>query len=377
MTIIADDKIPFLRGVLEPHVQISYIPGAQTNASVVKDADALITRTRTKCTSGVLEGSSVKMIATATIGFDHIDTVFCAENNIEWKNAPGCNAGSVKQYVASALAVWASDKQLDLTTKTIGIVGVGNVGKEIKDLAEGLGMNVLLNDPPRAEIEGQEGFVSLDQIKAQSDIITFHVPLQRQGDHKTEHMADKAFFEQCKNEVLIINSSRGEVVCNKDLLNAMNDEVIGDAVLDVWESEPDINLELMQKVFIATPHIAGYSVDGKANGTASCVQAISSFFELPLNDWYPNDLPEPKFPVIEIDAQKLSEQEVCVQAIFHTYNILDDDKRIRKQPELFEQQRGSYPMRREFAAFSIRLKNGNNNFVNSLNKIGFHHVQIT
>ncbi len=376
LKIIADDKIPFLEGVLEPYANVFYVAGSKTTDELVRDADALITRTRTKCNKSLLEGSNVKMIATATIGFDHIDTTYCADNSIQWVNAPGCNSGSVKQYVASALAILAKKKNYNFNDITIGIVGVGNVGSKVKDLSEALGLNVLLNDPPRAKVEDSDEFVDLKTIQEEADIITFHVPLQKEGEHRTYHIADDDFFNSCKSHVVIINSSRGEVVDNKALLEALNDKVIGDAVLDVWENEPDIDNDLLNKTIIATPHIAGYSVDGKANGTAMSVQAISEKFNLPLTEWYPEELPLPQHELIKIDGADKTDQEILIEAILHTFNILDDDNRMRMHPEEFEKQRGSYPMRREFGAYRIELRNSSKFIVESLNKIGFTTVEL-
>ncbi len=376
LKIIADDKIPFLKGVLEPYAEVSYVAGSETTKDIVSDADALVTRTRTKCNIDLLAGSKVKMIATATIGFDHIDTNYCEDNGIEWTNAPGCNSGSVKQYIASVLATLASKKNFQFKDKTIGIIGVGNVGSKVKELAEALGMRVLLNDPPREEREGSDIFVDLEVIQKEADIITFHVPLQLSGEYTTFHLGDEGFFKACKKEVVIINSSRGEVIDNNALLDAINDGLIGEAVLDVWENEPGINLELLEKAIIVTPHIAGYSVDGKANGTSMSVQAISKKFDLPLTDWYPTELPLPQNPVIEFDCAGKGEQQIFIESILQTYNILQDDLRLREHPEEFEKQRGSYPMRREFSAYTIYLKNSSQSLVDSLNKIGFNTVPI-
>ncbi|MCW3784991.1 4-phosphoerythronate dehydrogenase PdxB [Plebeiibacterium sediminum] len=376
LKIIADDKIPFLQGVLEPYAHMVYVAGSETTGDLVKEADALITRTRTKCNKSLLEGSNVKMIATATIGFDHIDTHYCDAADIKWVNAPGCNSGSVKQYIASALAILAIKKNYKFKDITIGIVGVGNVGSKVKALSEALGIKVLVNDPPRAKAENSVEFVDLKTIQKEADIITFHVPLQREGEYKTYHLANESFFKSCKNDVVIINSSRGEVVDNQSLLKALNEKSVGEAVLDVWESEPDIDTALLNKTIIATPHIAGYSVDGKANGTAMSVQAISKKFNLPLTEWYPDGLPLPDNELIEIDGNGKTDQEILIEAILHTYNILNDDSKMRMHPEEFEKQRGSYPVRREFGAFNVELKNSSNFIVESLNKIGFATVKL-
>ncbi|MDX1284375.1 MAG: NAD(P)-dependent oxidoreductase, partial [Draconibacterium sp.] len=185
MKIIIDDKIPYIKGAFENLAEVVYLPGKETTPEVVKDADAIITRTRTICNQELLEGSKVKFIATATIGFDHIDTDYCKQAGIEWTNAPGCNAESVNQYIASALFSWSMRKRIDLAGLTIGVVGVGNVGSRVAKTCEILGMKVLLNDPPRERAEGPEQFVSLETIQKEADIITLHVPLNLEGEDAT------------------------------------------------------------------------------------------------------------------------------------------------------------------------------------------------
>ena len=375
LKIIADDKIPFLQGILEPYADVQYYPGAKTTAKIVKDADALITRTRTVCNSDLLTDSRVKMIATATIGYDHIDTTFCKANNINWTNAPGCNSGSVKQYMASALSNLALINKLNFSDLTIGIIGVGNVGSKVKALAEGLGMRVLLNDPPRQEQEKSSNFVAIDRIQKEADIITFHVPLTNTAPYKTKHLCNKEFLDQCKNGVVIINSSRGEVADNIDLLRSKLSGKVNSIILDVWENEPELNPDLIKETLVATPHIAGYSADGKANGTAMSVQAISEYFNLPLTHWFPNNLPVNKDTDIKIDCKRKSIQQIQIEAILYTYDIMEDDKRLRNAPSSFEKLRGSYPIRREFEAYKIILQGGSKNIEAALNKIGFKDVQ--
>jgi len=200
--IVADDKIPFLKGVLEPFAEVEYFPGNKISKENILNADALIVRTRTKCNSELLEGAKVKLITTATIGFDHIDTEYCRQKNITWLNAPGCNATSVMQYITSVLLKIAHNQIFDLSEKTIGIVGVGNVGFKIQKVCEVLGMNILLNDPPRERIEGSENFCSLDKIITESDIITFHVPLNRDGLDNTFHLVDDKLLNQLNVHLL-------------------------------------------------------------------------------------------------------------------------------------------------------------------------------
>ena len=358
MKIVIDDKIPFIKGVFEPYAEVVYLPGNKFTRDDVSNADALIIRTRTICNESLLKGSSVKFIATATIGYDHIDTTWCEANGIKWTNAPGCNSGSVKQYMASVLSTLSAHYGFHFEEMTLGVIGVGNVGSKITQLGKDLGMKVLMNDPPRAENEGWALFEPLDEILSMSDIITLHVPLKNSGSHQTYHMFEKSTFECLRRSTILINTSRGEVVCNNSLKNALKNKQIGAAVLDVWENEPDIDIELFSLLNIATPHIAGYSADGKVNGTAMSVQAVSRFFGLPLTNWQPSETPNPVQPLrFEIDCRGKNMQQCINEAIWHTYLVNDDDGRLRASPETFEKQRGEYSIRREFEAFSINIKN--------------------
>ena len=373
MKIVCDNKIPFLKGVLEPYAEVVYLPGRETTPEVVRDADAIITRTRTKCDAALLEGSSVKVIATATIGFDHIDTAWCESHGIVWKNAPGCNSWSVKQYMGSVLATLARKHGFDLSEMTLGVVGVGNVGSKVAEIASLLGMKVLLNDPPRARREGPDGFVSLDEIVDRSDIITLHVPLTREGGDATWHLFDEARISRLNDGQILMNSSRGPVVDNAALKDALKRRALKGAVLDVWEHEPDIDRELMGLLDIATPHIAGYSADGKANGTTASVRTVAEYLGLPLTEWSPAEMPLPAQPLeFTLDAAGKTRQQVLSEAVLHTYDVLDDDRALREHPELFEKLRGDYPVRREFTAFSVRLEGGTPEEAEILTKIGFN-----
>lgn len=372
MKIVCDNKIPFLKGVLEPYAEVVYLPGSETTADVVKDADAIISRTRTICNESLLKGSSVKVIATATIGFDHIDTAWCENNGIIWRNAPGCNSWSVKQYISSVLLVLAEKYGFSLEGKTLGVVGVGNVGSKVADAARALGMKVLLNDPPRERKEGTEGFVSLDEVMAQSDIITLHVPLSREGEDATWHLFDQERIAALGKEQILINSSRGPVVDNKALKSALQSGAIKAAVLDVWEGEPDLDPGLIDLLDITTPHIAGYSADGKANGTMASVRTVAEILGLPLTEWTPSGVPAPEQALsFVIDAEGKSCADVLKEAVLHTYDVREDSDRLRNAPELFEKLRGDYQIRREPSAFSIELRSGTVKEVEALEAIGF------
>lgn len=371
MKVVADDKIPFLRGVLEPFTDVVYKEGHLINNSDLKDAQALITRTRTRCNEALLKGTDVKFIATATIGYDHIDTEYCEKNGIEWTNAPGCNSGSVYQYIASVLCALAKRYNLSFTDMAIGVIGVGNVGRKVVRLGELIGAQVYLNDPPRQRELGTCGFLSLESIIRESNIITLHVPLIMDGPEKTYHMVDEAFLRKLSPETILINSSRGEVVDNKALKKALKEKWIRAAVLDVWENEPDIDLELLELLDIATPHIAGYSTDGKANGTAMSVQALSKKFKLPLTRWQTEELPEPASTEIVIDCADRNSQRIFSEAILATYMVEQDDKRLRDSVATFEKQRGAYPLRREFYAYTIHLINDGIKTSRNLKGLGF------
>ncbi len=262
---------------------------------------------------------------------------------------------------------------LNLSEKTIGIVGVGNVGRKVASVAEILGMKVLLNDPPRERKEGKSNFVNIEQIISESDFITFHVPLIKEGIDKTYHMADELFFNKIEKNVIIFNTSRGPVVKNSALKNSIIDGKIEAALLDVWENEPNIDLELLNKVDIATPHIAGYSADGKATGTSVSVRAVSEFFNLGIDkNWYPKEIPATKNSnEILIDCTNKTEQQIFSEAVLSTYDILSDDKTLRDSVQTFEEQRGNYPVRREFPYYSLELKNCNQEIEKKLSDLGF------
>jgi erythronate-4-phosphate dehydrogenase len=371
MKIIIDDKIPYIRGVLEPFAEVLYLPGNRTTADVARDADALITRTRTICSRELLEGSHVRLIATATIGFDHIDIDYCAQNGITWINAPGCNAESVNQYIASALFSYARRRDLGLKGLTVGMVGVGQVGSRIARTCEVLGMNVLLNDPPRARAEGPAQFVSLVQIQQQADIVSFHVPLNLEGRDKTWHMVNADFCAGLARKPLLINTCRGEVFDTPALHSALRAQWLSGLILDCWENEPGIDLELLDRVDFGTPHIAGYSKDGKAKGTQTAVRAVSRFFGLGIDDWTPSAVEPPANPVIELDGAGRSEESILSQAVMATYEIEQDDAALRRNPQLFEQLRGDYPVRREFDSYTVRASLVSPKTLKKLQLLGF------
>ena len=340
MKIVADKHIPFLEGVFEPYSEVVYIDGREINHNDIIDADALVIRTRTKCNEALLEGTKVSMIATATIGTDHIDLDYCREHNIEVYNAQGCNAGGVMQYVFSALYGIAARKGIKLDDATIGIIGVGHVGKKIEEMARYLGFKVLLCDPPRAEAEGPEKFCSLEYLLANSQVVTMHVPL----NETTRGMADDDFFMLMPPGSIFINAARGEVIDDEALMRAI--PKFGAVVIDTWNHEPDVNLDLVEMVDIATPHIAGYSYQGKQNGTASAVQSVAKHFGIEaLYDYYPEaDIPDHEPIQLDLNGKNHGERAAVFQ---YNYPIFTDDFRFRMEPENFEKLRSEYQYRRE------------------------------
>ena len=340
MKIVVDKNVPFLEGVFEPYADVVYIDGKDISRADLMDTDAMIIRTRTKCNEELLEGTKVSMIATATIGTDHIDLDYCRAKGIEVHNAEGCNAGGVLQYVFSALYGVAARKSIKLDDVTFGIIGVGHVGSLVEKMARYLGFNVLLCDPPRAAAEGDDKFCSLDFLLENSQVVTMHVPL----NDTTRNMADAAFFALMPTGSIFINASRGEVVDEDALMLAL--PKFGAVIIDTWKNEPDINEELMEMVDIATPHIAGYSYQGKLNGSASSVQAVARHFGIEsLYDYYPQEGNEDHSPV-QLDLKGKKQGEVA--AVFqYNYPIFTDDFRFRMEPHNFEKMRSDYQYRRE------------------------------
>ena len=341
MKIVADTNIPFLKGVLEPYAEVVYKDGRNIRREDVHDADALVIRTRTRCNADLLDGSSVRLIATATIGTDHIDLPYCRAQGISVKNAEGCNSGGVMNYVFSALYGAASRKSLRLDGLTFGIIGVGHVGRKVEEMARLLGFDVLLCDPPRARVEDPMKFSSLEYLLANANIVTMHTPL----DDTTRGMAGDAFFEAIQPGTIFINASRGEVVDEVALMHAI--PKLGPVIIDTWCHEPSINQSLMSQVDIATPHIAGYSYQGKLNGTAAAVRAVAEQFGIgPLRD-FTLTAESPSLQPIRLELAGKSQGEIA--AIFqYNYPIFIDDFMFRMAPGDFERLRSDYRYRREF-----------------------------
>lgn len=330
MKVVIDSAIPYIAGVLEPYAEVVYRAGEQFSSSDVKDADALIIRTRTRCDEALLEGSSVKLIATATIGFDHIDLQYCASQGIEVVTAAGCNAAGVLQWVAATLALLARTQCWQPDQKRLGIVGVGNVGSLVERYARRWGFEVICCDPPRQEREGGD-FVAMEELLSQADIVTLHTPL----DATTRGMINQQTLALMKPAATLINASRGEVAQTEALLAARQT-----LCLDVWEREPNINRELLAKAFVATPHIAGYSAQGKANAAMAVVRAVARRFALPLAEWYPS--------VVEpIERKDITWEDMC-QSVERYCNLPSESAILKSRPAEFEALRNNYNYREEY-----------------------------
>ena len=418
MKIIADEAIPYLKGIFENECEVEYYPGSEITPQRVKDADALIVRTRTKCNAQLLEGSKVKVIASATIGTDHIDRAWCQSHNIALFNAPGCNSGGVLQYFLTALfkclstrELWqkflnsahdaagaecsaactaaagegaatagaataggaagatdgaaagsvaagaAGDSAAESAPFTVGVIGVGNVGSKVAAACESLGFEVLRNDPPKERqqtlaynsgylrIVDFKDYYSLDYLLENSDVVTLHVPL----DETTKGMADASFFARMKPGAIFINSSRGEVVDEAALL--ANIHKLAAVVLDVWAGEPNINKELLQSAFIATPHIAGYSAEGKIKGTQMAVEAIRRYMRD--NGLTASTCPAaagtitiPEEQPIPVDfrGKNIDEISQMLERIFPIQELSDS---LKANPHTFEEMRNNYHYRHE------------------------------
>ena len=356
MKIVCDDKIPYIEMPLRQLTsQVVMKPGKDITPEDVRDADILVVRTRTRCDEQLLAGSRVFLVVTATIGYDHLDTRWLESHGIAWANCPGCNATSVGQYVHTSLLQLKRQRRIDLKELTLGIIGVGHVGSAVLKAVTGEGSpcslglrKILLNAPPlettgKAAPEGYE-WSSLERICQEADIITFHTPLTRTGNFATWHLADESFFERLQQKPgrIIINAARGGIIDERALLHAMDEGVVSEAVIDTWENEPAISPQLLQRAFIATPHIAGYSADGKANATCKTLQHICMMLPRPMTfEIRPPALPSGFCP--STDPEELALQ---------LYDPLLDTQRLRTSPEEFERLRGTYPLRREFAEVS-------------------------
>ena len=371
MKIVADPNIPFVQEAFGLLADVRLVPGREITADMVRDADVLLVRSVTPVNATLLDGSRVRFVATATIGFDHIDREYLSQRGIGFASAQGSNANSVAEYVVAAMLSVAGLRKFHLRTKTLGVIGVGNVGSCVVRYAEALGLRVLQNDPPRQRTEQLAQFVSLERMLAEADIVTLHVPLVRGGEDHTFHLFAKERLGALETrKPVLINTARGAVVDNHALLKAVDGERLGGVVLDVWENEPNISLELLDVVDLATPHIAGYSLDGKVNGTRMIYEAVCGFFHLPPT--WSLHLPPSPVPRVELAVSSgEDEEEILRRVVRRVYDITDDDAALRRDVRAFDTLRTEYPVRREFFNTELVLRGASEELRATFTALGF------
>ncbi len=378
MKIIADENIPYVAECFSSIGEVETVPGREITPGVVADADVLLVRSITPVGADLLAGSKVRFVGTATIGFDHVDTEYLSQNNIGFASAPGSNANSAAEYVIAALLNIAKQHSIDLEGKSIGIIGVGNVGGRVAKKASALGMKLFLNDPPLQRETGDSKYLPIEEL-FDCDFITLHTPLTFEVEDKTFHLADDTFFKSLKRGCIFINASRGGIVDSGALKAAIEEGRLQATVLDVWENEPDIDVELLEKVDIGTPHIAGYSLDGKIAGMIMIYKEACKYFELGAKYDIDSFLPVPAVPELKINTQSFSEQDALLGIMEKIYDIRTDDARLRRmlaesaeeRGKYFDSLRKNYPVRREFQNTRIIVEGKNRSLAGKLKGIGF------
>jgi len=354
--ITVDENIANAQEVFSGFGEVELLPGRKITNKILKDSDVLIVRSITKVDEKLLDGTNVRFVGTATIGSDHIDAEYLRNNNIAFADAKGCNAEAVKEYIFNAITEVLVQKKLRYKDLTLGIIGAGNIGSRVAKCADVLGMKTILNDPPLRRKTGNEIYKDLSEV-LQADIITLHVPLNKEGMDKTFHLFDYERLNSLKDNSILINSSRGSVIDNEAFEKIIEKKNLT-VILDVWENEPEINSSLLHKVFIGTPHVAGYSYEGKINGTMMIYSALCKFLNKEAS--YSIEPPKVDNPVITVKKNELT--EISLQKIFSKiYDIRRDDKDLRKiisekrgeVGKYFDLLRKDYPLRREFSNYTI------------------------
>lgn len=375
MHIVADENIPLLNEFFADFGEITLVEGRSMTAADVAEADILLVRSVTRVDAQLLAGSKVKFVGTATIGTDHIDQDYLQEAGIGFKSAPGCNAQAVVDYVLSALSVLVDERGIGFTDVSVGIVGVGNVGLLLRRRLEEMGVTVLAVDPFKDPEEVGE-LVTLDEA-LQADVVTLHTPLTRDGEHPTWHLIDKQRLAQMKPDASLINAGRGAVVDNAALLEHMQNNRDFEAILDVWENEPELDLNLMHRCLLATPHIAGYSLDGKMRGTEYVYQGLCEFFGLPVRRKLAQFLPEPGVKRVNFSDQVPVHQALRT-AIRAAYEIRVDDgvmrtamKRSDNLKVTFDHLRKHYPLRRDIPTLRVGVPAKCHDLHEALSAAGF------
>lgn len=383
MKILCDRNMPYAAEAFGTLGEVTLKDGREITPEDVRDVDLLMTRSTTKVNPSLLDGSKVRFYGSAVIGTDHIDIPYLKERGIPWVSSPGCNAESVANYVSAALLWLAGRNSFTLEGKTVGVIGVGNVGRRVCRHLKGLGLHVLPCDPPRQrdpkDVEAKN-FVSLDKILLEADIITCHVPLTREGQDATFHLLDASAFAKMKPHTILINAARGPVLDTDALIASIDNGTVSHAVIDCWEHEPSYRLDLMARVDLATPHIAGHAFEGKVNGTKMTYQAACSFLGVPAT--YPFTLPLPPIPNWQTDAEGRSDEDVLREVVLAVYDIEGDSKRLKAsrsedvafRAKAFDQQRSHYPIRRQFDSTQVEIAHASPKLLEKFRQLGFQVI---
>lgn len=378
MKIVVDENIPFGAEAFGTLGEVVTMAGREMTDGDVRDADALMVRSVTKVNADLLDGSSVKFVGTATIGFDHIDREYLEARGIGFASAPGCNALSVSEYLTAALLVLGRRGGFRLEGMTIGVIGVGNVGSRVVKKAEALGMKVLQNDPPLQRETGEAHFLPVERLLDEADVLTIHVPLTKTGQDATFHMIDDRFIGRMKKGAILFNTSRGAVGNNAAIMRGAKAKLFGGLILDVFEGEPAVDPAIIQCADIATPHIAGYSYDGKVRGTDMICRAACEFFDRPVEWDAAAAMPEPVFP--EFTARgDCDDEDALREIVLKVYDIEADDGRLRQIADLppnerglyFDRLRKTYPVRREFPNTRVDTTKAGGSLCNKIAHLGF------
>jgi erythronate-4-phosphate dehydrogenase len=375
MIIAVDEDLPYWKEALSRLGPIRPFPGRSLKAADLHDVDALVVRTITPVNASLLDGTSVRYVAAASAGVDHVDQPFLNSRGIQFGYAAGSNADSVSEYILTALHVVASRRGWDLSSKSLAVIGVGNVGSRVARKAQALGMNVRLCDPPLRDVTGDPRYQSLDSV-LEADILTFHVPLVSGGPYPTRHMLDRQMLDRLSPQQFLINSSRGEVFDSQELKTALKAKRISGAVLDVWEGEPHVDYALLELLEIGTPHIAGSSLDAKIRATEMTREELSGFFGIPSTP-----LPHSVYPdarVLHPGASSMG-QEAVTSVLLQAFEILKKDEKLRTLGSTtaeqaaagFDRLRIELPLRLEFPHFVVGLSAAQMDMKQAFQALGF------
>ncbi len=378
MKIVADANIPFVQECFSSIADVEVMGGRDMTPQAVAGADALLVRSITSVNEPLLAVSSVRFVGTATIGFDHVDRNYLERCDIGFASAPGSNANSAAEYVIAAVLELGRRHGIHLEGKSIGVIGVGNVGSRVAAKCEGLGMKVLRNDPPLQRQTGDAKYVPIKALY-DCDFITFHTPLTHEGIDKTFHLADETFFNSLKPGAILLNASRGAVVDSVALKAALSAGRLQAVALDVWENEPDIEIELLKMVDLGSPHIAGYSLDGKIAGLIMIYEAVCRHFGLTPERGVEDFLPEAGVPRLDLPTETRDDEAVLAEAVEAVYSIRTDDialRQIEAEPpgtrgRFFDALRKHYPVRREFHNTTVVLDDSASGLAAKLQGLGF------